>query len=251
MQNFQCVLQIIILIFIKRMSLAMYAAPFNDNSNNSNNSMDESQDNLISKKRQSHNKTQKRYPKENFDTQKVNSVLETIHNNSTTEDDNNLGDFNPPPMPDSAGVNKTVATEDGMNMSNEKNDQMFRTLGRAPQPNYIGGDNLDLNDYKLYGNSKTVDEYYKNVLPGGHNNLNRNPVNRPYYNTISDSMGSNNSPPSPDILLQKLNYMINLLEDQQDERTNNVTEEVVLYSFLGIFIIFVVDSFARVGKYIR
>jgi hypothetical protein len=45
--------------------------------------------------------------------------------------------------------------------------------------------------------------------------------------------------------------MINLLEDQQDERTNNVTEEVVLYSFLGIFIIFVVDSFARVGKYTR
>ena len=45
--------------------------------------------------------------------------------------------------------------------------------------------------------------------------------------------------------------MINLLEEQQDERTNNVTEEVVLYSFLGIFIIFVVDSFARVGKYVR
>ena len=45
--------------------------------------------------------------------------------------------------------------------------------------------------------------------------------------------------------------MINLLEEQQDEKTNNVTEEVVLYSFLGIFIIFVVDSFARAGKYVR
>jgi hypothetical protein len=45
--------------------------------------------------------------------------------------------------------------------------------------------------------------------------------------------------------------MINLLEEHQDERTDNVTEEVVLYSFLGIFIIFVVDSFARVGKYVR
>jgi hypothetical protein len=45
--------------------------------------------------------------------------------------------------------------------------------------------------------------------------------------------------------------MINLLEEQQDEKTNNVTEEVVLYSFLGIFIIFVIDSFARVGKYVR
>jgi high-affinity K+ transport system ATPase subunit B len=54
-----------------------------------------------------------------------------------------------------------------------------------------------------------------------------------------------------ELLLQKLNYMINLLEEQQDEKTNNVTEEVVLYSFLGIFIIFVVDSFARVGKYVR
>jgi hypothetical protein len=54
-----------------------------------------------------------------------------------------------------------------------------------------------------------------------------------------------------DVLLQKLNYMINLLEEKQDERTNNVTEEVVLYSFLGIFIIFVIDSFARVGKYVR
>ena len=52
-------------------------------------------------------------------------------------------------------------------------------------------------------------------------------------------------------MIEKLNYMINLLEEQKDERTNNVTEEVVLYSFLGIFIIFIVDSFARVGKYTR
>jgi hypothetical protein len=45
--------------------------------------------------------------------------------------------------------------------------------------------------------------------------------------------------------------MISLLEDQQDERTDNVTEEVVLYSFLGIFIIFVADTFVRAGKYVR
>jgi high-affinity K+ transport system ATPase subunit B len=54
-----------------------------------------------------------------------------------------------------------------------------------------------------------------------------------------------------DLLMQKLNYMINLLEEQQDEKTNNVTEEVILYSFLGIFIIFIADSFAKVGKYVR
>jgi hypothetical protein len=45
--------------------------------------------------------------------------------------------------------------------------------------------------------------------------------------------------------------MISLLEDQQDEKTNNVTEEVVLYSLWGIFIIFIADTFVRAGKYVR
>ena len=45
--------------------------------------------------------------------------------------------------------------------------------------------------------------------------------------------------------------MIHLLEEQKDEKTNNVTEEVILYVFLGIFIIFVVDSFSKSGKYVR
>jgi hypothetical protein len=54
-----------------------------------------------------------------------------------------------------------------------------------------------------------------------------------------------------DALMEKLNYMITLLEQQENDKTGNVTEEVILYSFLGIFIIFIVDSFARVGKYVR
>ena len=45
--------------------------------------------------------------------------------------------------------------------------------------------------------------------------------------------------------------MISLLEEQQDQKTGNVTEEVVLYSFLGVFVIFVVDSFTKAGKYVR
>lgn len=54
-----------------------------------------------------------------------------------------------------------------------------------------------------------------------------------------------------DVLLQKLDHIISLLEDQQDEQTGHVTEELVLYCFLGVFIIFIVDSFARAGKYVR
>jgi hypothetical protein len=227
------------------MSFAINAAPFDENLNN------DDTDNYLNKKRQTHNKTQKKYPKENFDTEKVNSVLEKIHSSQKTEDndnDTNLGDFNPPPKPESSGVNKKIATEQMMNMTNQ-NDLMFRTLGRAPQPNYQGGDNLDLNNYTNYGDDKSAEEYYRKVLPGYSTIPNRNPVNK-IYHSINNTM-QNNETPSQDILLQKLNYMISLLEDQHDEKTNNVTEEVILYSFLGIFIIFIVDSFAKVGKYVR
>jgi hypothetical protein len=54
-----------------------------------------------------------------------------------------------------------------------------------------------------------------------------------------------------ELIMDKLNFIVNLLEDQQDAKTATVTEEVVLYSFLGIFMIFVVDSFTRAGKYTR
>jgi len=52
-------------------------------------------------------------------------------------------------------------------------------------------------------------------------------------------------------LLEKINYMIYLLEQQHNERTSNITEEFVLYTFLGVFIIFIVDAFSRSGKYVR
>jgi len=84
---------------------------------------------------------------------------------------------------------------------------------------------------KLPQNSSAAD-YYQQYIPN-------------HYNQMSENTSGNRE------LLEKLNYMIHLLEEQQNEKTGHVTEEVILYSFLGVFIIFVVDSFARAGKYIR
>jgi hypothetical protein len=236
------------------MSLAIYAAPFNENDDYKNN------DNMIYKKKQTHNKTQKRYIKENFDTDKVNSVLQSIHQNSKVDEEGeNLGEFNPPPKPESSGVKKTIATEQMMNMTNNNNQNMFQNviggsqkLGRSPEPhdeNNPEGD-LDLNNFNTnYGSQKEIEEYYKKFIPNYH--VNTKNINKPYYQHQHQHTGFNNSINENDLLMQKLNYMINLLEEQKDERTNNVTEEVVLYSFLGIFIIFIADSFVRVGKYVR
>lgn len=72
----------------------------------------------------------------------------------------------------------------------------------------------------------------------------------PYYNSldkkeVSPSIGNNKQ------LVEKLNYMIQLLEEQQKEPTQNILEEFVLYGLLGVFIIYVLDSFTKVGKYTR
>ena len=51
--------------------------------------------------------------------------------------------------------------------------------------------------------------------------------------------------------ISKLDYMIHMLEEQREIKTGSATEEVILFSFLGVFIIFVLDSFARAGRYTR
>ena len=226
------------------MSLAMYAAPFdNDSSDYKNNE----NDNIINKKRQTHNKTQKIHPKENFNQEKVNSVLEKIHKKLNTDEEETLADFNPPPNPISAGVTKTITTEQMQNRINNNNQNMFKTLGKEPSPKNENDENLDLNNFDSnYGDNKLAEDYYKKFIPGYVPG--KNQVNKQYYNQNIPNMSTDSS---NEVLLKKINYMINLLEERQDERTSNVTEEVVLYSFLGIFIIFIVDSFARVGKYVR
>ena len=47
------------------------------------------------------------------------------------------------------------------------------------------------------------------------------------------------------MMMEKLNYLIFLLEDQQNQRTNNITEDFIMYMFLGIFVIFMIDSLAK------
>ncbi len=67
-------------------------------------------------------------------------------------------------------------------------------------------------------------------------------LGKPYYA---------NKEPTGDPVMQKLNHITHILEELQLEKTSNITEELILYTFLGVFVIFVVDSFARVGKYHR
>tara|TARA_B110000967_G_C18794911_1_gene515256 strand:+ start:231 stop:809 length:579 start_codon:yes stop_codon:yes gene_type:complete len=82
--------------------------------------------------------------------------------------------------------------------------------------------------------SNTNSSYYEHFVPN--------------YKKIADAQ---NIDESPNALMTKLNHILHLLEEQKDNKTSNVTEELILYLFLGVFVIFTVDSFTKVGKYIR
>jgi hypothetical protein len=166
-----------------------------------------------------------------------------------------------PPLPQSAGIERRQFDSKPKQKQNpekktKKNVEAFTFMGKPPST-------LDeLSNYESnYLDENTAETYYKQHLPeytalkrrNFYNNKNNT---HPYYNLNANANTNTNANAvmfenEDNIILKKLNYMVELLEDQKDEKTNNVMEEVVLFCFLGIFLIFLVDSFVRVGKYVR
>jgi hypothetical protein len=54
-----------------------------------------------------------------------------------------------------------------------------------------------------------------------------------------------------DELLSKLDHMIEMFEQQKEIKTAQKNEEIILYSFLGVFTIYILDTFVSIGKYTR
>ena len=143
---------------------------------------------------------------------KIENMKKQLVLQSMDSDDSGLADFNPPDKPNSAGVERTRERD---------NDDSVEPQESAYMINKGVSTNL--------ANSNYEQQYVENV---------------PYYGRQqeSDNKGA---------FVNKLDYMIHMLEEQREIKSSTATEEVILYSFLGVFIIFVLDSFARAGKYTR
>lgn len=59
------------------------------------------------------------------------------------------------------------------------------------------------------------------------------------------------NPSSNTEMLNKINKMIDMFEEQKEIKTSKKNEEIVLYCFLGVFTIYMLDSFVSIGKYSR
>ena len=115
--------------------------------------------------------------------------------------------------------------------SNSNSGQNSKSLYTPDIPTSSSGA-VSNNTYKDMPSSY-ANQYYKQFIP--------------YLN-----QGSSEMPEQPKgELIEKINYIIDLLEDQQDYKTNSIFEDLILYAFLGIFVIFIVDSFSKSGKYVR
>mgnify|MGYP001194687064 CR=1 FL=1 len=164
-------------------------------------------------------------------------------NNDDDSDSNGLADFNDQPY--SLLLQKQQNLENSHDSKNEQiqqetsetlkygvnNEQNIQSKSSKPSSNLISDSPITQNGFSQLENAYT-DDYYKQYIPN-------------QYSNSALSMDSNSE------LLKKLDNILLLLEEQHEEKTSYITEELILYVFLGIFVIFVLDSFVRVGKYTR
>lgn len=158
-------------------------------------------------------------------TEKVQKFLNAIQHNKkenfeSIEEEDDLANF-APPMPQLTKLDPYVPE------GSKSDDKVTEEKDENDKP-------LELQDFQGLNNDLANNLYYKQHVP--------------YFtqaNNTSEVFGPQDS------LMEKVNYVINMLEDQQDIKNNKTSEELVLYLFLGVFVIFVVDSFARAGKYTR
>ena len=141
-------------------------------------------------------------------------IKDLIASLSSQDDGDKLADFEPIDRPE---------------MNKRKDEYDFEPEHILPQtverkPSEFGSNNLDLDKLSSYND---------------------------IYNIKSHPQVPANIPSGDSKMMEKVNYMIHLLEQQQVEKVDNVTEEFVLYVLLGVFVIFTVDSFTRIGKYVR
>ena len=172
-------------------------------------------------------------------TSQVSELINKMTSLTTENDGQHLANFNPIPNP--ILNNKKPANQSDVRTTNGElspSDLMPNNPYQVSPPtltkngNPANSINYSANDSNL-GKLSSYNTSYQ-------------ASNIPYY----AKMGLGNGDPN-DKLLEKINYMIHLLEEQQSEKTNNVMEEFVLYTFLGVFMIYIVDSFVRAGKYVR
>ena len=204
-----------------------------DIKNNKEEGKERRRDGLLSNTRK--NKTVKnREPMSNSKAQKFLNSLKPSegysNHNDDDDDDNGLSDYDP-----------LSNKEKSLNKKREEvEEEQMLNMGLKQQESFLSKQE---NFQRMHQERKDNLTPYLSELRNEYSD---------YYNSGNTSPNQENNVMQPESdLMKKLNYVVHMLEEQQDEKTQTITEELILYTFLGIFVIFVVDSFSKVTKYKR
>ena len=155
--------------------------------------------------------------------------------------------------------NKTIKKADKKNKMKEKMEELHDNIGNNEDEDEImenfeppvNDDRLrdsdDEDEDEITSKDPTIEGF--NEIEGYENldNLQNININDYYKKTVPMYNEASIQHIERDELLRKLNYMIHLLEEQKNERTGYVTEDLILYSFLGIFIILSAVIFSQLA----
>ena len=167
-------------------------------------------------------------------TNKVTEIINQMSSVSVDNEGSKLADFTPPPNPE-VQQKKPLDTNLGIPFQMPPSQD-------SPANSSTTYSNQPISPFQRAVPTPT--NYQQAYIPPSTSQTFMTQSAKPYY--ASMGIGSSDSK-----MMEKINYMIHMLENMESEKTTNVTEEFVLYSFTGIFIIFVLDSFLKTGKYVR
>lgn len=175
------------------------------------------------------------------------------------QNESGLADFRPPPMPEimrvppsNSNSSESMTNRNGIRVS-DANSNKYRNSPSSVETYTASPSSSKLDDanslgmfssYRsAYDAKRSPDsDFLKNAFGAGNKgNL---------YESMTNYTPGTGSP-SSDKVLEKLNNIMYILEEQKNDRTNNVIPEVILYAYVGVFIIFICDTFVRIGKALR
>lgn len=126
------------------------------------------------------------------------------------------------------------------------NDETYKTAHFVPRQQY----NLNENDGFKYPKWATK----KNRTLWNEWNKEREERNDENYAQSEKDLGVTQDTFQDELrhMMKKVDYMIHMFEENEETKNTFMLEELILYCFLGIFVLFIVDSFTNVNvKYKR
>ena len=215
---------------------------------------EENDTNIINENRQNrkNSKTIKKRPTYGVEPGKKKCIETLMQMTSNDDDDDETGlvDFQPPSKPELTRM-PTTHQPDTHNETNIKklfnNDGSLKTSVTSGQSNNTI--NQHLSQPSLYSNAYSVPSNLEANFNNAISNVQANMTNNSSGNNNTIVSNLNHQPANiQGNINEQLNYIIHLLEEQQNTKTSTTTEELILYTFLGVFTIYIVDSFTKISK---